>query len=208
MTAQLAESDWSDREKRLQEIRREANEIGKGQLKVEPKYTSLRGKPPAVGYYGTPVLKKPQWTVEVPIYFFVGGMAGAASVIGAVGQFSSSDRRMIRNSRWLAAIGGLISPALLISDLGLPSRFLNMLRVFKIQSPMSVGSWTLVAFSNSAVATAVLGELEMRSPNGAVRVLTNAAQIASAVTGIVLSTYTGVLIGAAAIPVWNEHIST
>lgn len=107
-----------------------------------------------------PALKRQQWKVEVPIYFFFGGLAGAASVIGTVGQFSSSDRRLVRNSRWMAAIGGLISPALLISDLGVPSRFLNMLRVFKIQSPMSVGSWTLVAFSNSAAAAAVLGELE------------------------------------------------
>jgi formate-dependent nitrite reductase membrane component NrfD len=106
-----------------------------------------------------------------------------------------------------AAIGGLISPALLISDLGVPSRFLNMLRIFKIQSPMSVGFWTLVAFSNSAAAAAVFGELQKRSPSAASRVLTSAAQIASALTGMVLSTYTGVLIGATAIPVWNEHIS-
>jgi formate-dependent nitrite reductase membrane component NrfD len=208
MTAHLTENDWAERENRLQEIRREANEYGKAQLRIEPKQNSPAGKAPADGYYGTPALKRPQWTVEVPIYFFVGGLAGAASVIGAVGQLSSSDRRLIRNSRWIAAIGGLISPALLISDLGVPSRFLNMLRVFKIQSPMSVGSWTLVAFSNSAAAAAILGELEARRPNGAVRFLTSASQIASAFTGMILSTYTGVLIGATAIPVWNEHVST
>lgn len=211
MTADFVESDWADREKKLNEIRLEATEFAKGE-RLEPKQSALAGKSPtvdcSVGYYGTPALKRPQWTVEVPIYFFVGGMAGAAAVIGAVGQFTSSDRRLIRNSRWIAAIGGLISPALLIADLGVPSRFLNMLRVFKIQSPMSVGSWTLVAFSNSAAAAAILGELELRSPNGAVCVLTNAAQIASALTGLILSTYTGVLIGATAIPAWNEHIST
>ncbi len=208
MTAYRVETDWADRERRLQEIRHEAGESLKTPLRVEPKQNLLAGKSSAVGYYGTPALKRPQWTVEVPIYFFVGGLAGAASLIAAVARFSSSDVRLIRNSRWIAAIGGLISPALLISDLGVPSRFLNMLRVFKIQSPMSVGSWTLVAFSNSAAAAAVLGELETRSPNVAVRVLTNAAQIGSAVTGVILSTYTGVLIGATAIPVWNEHIST
>lgn len=208
MTAHLGESEWADREKRLQEIRREANQSGETQLRIKRKEGSPAGAPAVVGYYGMPALKRPQWSVEVPIYFFAGGLAGAASVIGAVGHFSSSDVRLIRNSRWIAAIGGLISPALLISDLGVPSRFLNMFRVFKIQSPMSVGSWTLLAFSNSAAAAAVLGELEMHLPNGAVRVLSNAAQIASAVTGMILSTYPGVLIGATAIPVWNEHIST
>jgi hypothetical protein len=207
MTLHPAESNRANREERLQQIRREAGESGKAQPTIGAQASTLA--PPAVaGYYGTPALKRPQWTVEVPIYFFVGGMAGAASVIGAVGHFSSSDQRLIRNSRWIAAIGGLISPALLISDLGVPSRFLNMLRVFKIQSPMSVGSWTLVAFSNSAAAAAVLGELERRrQPSGAIKVLASATQIASALTGMILATYTGVLIGATAIPVWNEHIS-
>lgn len=206
MTSHPAESNWADREKRLQQIRREADASSNAQPTIGAQGATL-APPPVAGYYGMPVLKRPQWSVEVPIYFFVGGMAGAASVIGAVGHFSSSDRQLIRNSRWIAAIGGLISPALLISDLGVPSRFLNMLRVFKIQSPMSVGSWTLVAFSNSAAAAAVFGELETRWPRGAIRFLTSASQIASALTGMILSTYTGVLIGATAIPVWNEHIS-
>jgi formate-dependent nitrite reductase membrane component NrfD len=73
---------------------------------------------------------------------------------------------------------------------------------------MSVGSWTLLAFSNSAAATAVLGEFQRRRPNRPVGVLTQASQIVSALTGMILSTYTGVLLGATAIPVWNEHIST
>jgi formate-dependent nitrite reductase membrane component NrfD len=201
--------DWDTRERRLHEIRQAAKETGNAHSTSKPQQSNASmGASPQTGYYGMPVLKGPQWTVEVPIYFFVGGLAGAAALIATVGKLSAADTRLIRHSRWLAAIGGLISPALLISDLGMPSRFLNMLRVFKIQSPMSVGSWTLVAFSNSAVAAAVLGELEKRRPNSAIRVLTNGAQIVSALTGLILSTYTGVLIGATAIPLWNEHVST
>ncbi|HEY6766078.1 MAG TPA: NrfD/PsrC family molybdoenzyme membrane anchor subunit [Candidatus Sulfotelmatobacter sp.] len=195
------------REQRLHEIRREAQRRGivqpVGEHKAAPTEASTEH-----GYYGMPLLKRPQWTVEVPLYFFVGGAAGAASVISAVGHMSSADKKLIRDARWLAAIGGAISPALLISDLGMPSRFLNMLRVFKIQSPMSVGSWTLVAFSNSAAAAVVLGEFQRRRPNGAIKVLTDAAQIVAALTGMVLASYTGVLIGATAIPAWNEHVAT
>jgi formate-dependent nitrite reductase membrane component NrfD len=191
------------REQRLHEIRREAREKGAMAFSAVAKSASTEH-----GYYGTPLLKRPQWTVEVPLYFFVGGIAGAASVIAAVGKMSSADEKLIRHSRWLAAIGGAISPALLISDLGMPSRFLNMLRVFKIQSAMSVGSWTLVAFSNSAAAAAVLGEFQRRRPNGLVKVITDTAQAASTLTGLVLATYTGVLIGATSIPVWNEHVGT
>lgn len=198
---------WEMREQRLHEIRQHAQQEAANASPVVPKPESYTA-PAQNGYYGTPLLKRPQWTVEVPLYFFVGGVAGAASVIAAVGQVSSADQKLIRHARWLAAIGGAISPVLLISDLGVPSRFLNMLRVFKIQSPMSVGSWTLVAFSNSAAATAVLGEFQKRRGNRTVKVLTNAAQLASALTGLVLATYTGVLIGATAIPAWNEHVGT
>jgi formate-dependent nitrite reductase membrane component NrfD len=196
------------REQRLYEIRRQGEQALKT-ARPGPAPASTPAQASADnGYYGKPLLKPPQWTAEVPIYFFVGGMAGAASVIAAVGQFSSADRRLIRHARWLAAIGGLISPALLIADLGMPSRFLHMLRVFKIQSPMSVGSWTLVAFSNSAVAAAMLGELRKRRPPLAVRILRDSAQAASALTGLILSTYTGVLVGATAIPAWNEHVAS
>jgi formate-dependent nitrite reductase membrane component NrfD len=191
------------REQRLLDIRREAQEKGAAAFSAETKSASTEH-----GYYGTPLLKRPQWTVEVPLYFFVGGAAGAASVIAAVGTMSSADEKLIRHSRWLAAIGGAISPALLISDLGVPSRFLNMLRVFKIQSAMSVGSWTLVAFSNSAAAAALLGEFQRRRPTGFVNVITDTAQAASTLTGMILATYTGVLIGATAIPAWNEHVGT
>jgi formate-dependent nitrite reductase membrane component NrfD len=195
------------REERLHEIRRQAERGSSPVSSAEPN-PAASGASAENGYYGMPLLKRPQWTVEIPLYFFVGGVAGAASVIAAVGQMSSADRKLVRDARWLAAIGGAISPALLISDLGMPSRFLNMLRVFKIKSPMSVGSWTLVAFSNSAAAAAVFGQFQKRRGNGAIRVITDAAQLASAITGMALATYTGVLIGATAIPVWNEHVGT
>jgi formate-dependent nitrite reductase membrane component NrfD len=208
-TDSISTKNWAAREQRLREIRDEAERHGKvsDKLEFDPDQSPVQASV-ETGYYGMPLLKRPQWTVEVPLYLFVGGLAGAASLIAAVGKLSSADARLIRQARWLAAIGGAISPALLISDLGVPSRFLNMLRVFKIQSPMSVGSWTLVAFSNSAAATAVFGEFEKRRPRGAISVLTDASQIASAVTGMILSSYTGVLIGATAIPAWNEHVGT
>ena len=54
---------------------------------------------------------------------------------------------------WAVALaGGGVSPALLIADLGRPERFLNMLRVFKVTSPMSVGSWVLSAFGAATAA--------------------------------------------------------
>jgi hypothetical protein len=159
------------------------------------------------GYYGLPLLKPPVWTWEVPAYFFVGGAAGAAAVIGAIARATGADDVLVRDARWIAAAGAAASPPLLISDLGRPERFLNMLRVFKLQSPMSVGAWTLVAFSHAAGAAA-FADLVQRATKGRVRVqpVGDAAEMLSAATGLVLATYTGVLLGATAVPVWSRNV--
>jgi formate-dependent nitrite reductase membrane component NrfD len=158
-------------------------------------------------YYGLPLLKAPVWTWEVPAYFFVGGAAGASAVIANAAKLAGGRDDLVRDARWIAAAGSMLSAPLLIADLGRPERFLNMLRVFKLQSPMSVGVWTLVAFSSSAAAAAFAEAVA--SANGdavAVRLVRDAADALAAATGVVLSTYTGVLIGATAIPVWSQNV--
>jgi formate-dependent nitrite reductase membrane component NrfD len=162
---------------------------------------------PRTGYYGMPLLKVPAWTWEVPLYFFVGGAAGSAATIAQIGKITGANEKLVNDARWIAAIGGAISPMLLVSDLGRPERFLNMLRVFKIQSAMSVGSWTLVVFSSAAGAAAASGLVEKRMPMFApLRWAKNAADFTAMIAGLVLCTYTGVLIGATAIPVWHENV--
>ena len=163
---------------------------------------------PGDSYYGAAPLKPPVWTWEIPAYFFVGGAAGAASLIAAVARSAGSGDSLVRDARWVAAVGAALSPPLLISDLGRPERFLNMLRVFKLQSPMSVGAWALVAFSNAAAASA-FADLARRTTSGRlpVTVVADAAGVLAAGTGLVLSTYTGVLLGATAIPVWAKQAS-
>lgn len=168
-------------ERRLEEIRREAERTGRAT--------------PAAGYYSLPLLKPPVWTWEVPLYFFVGGAAGGAAVIGLAAQLTGADPKLVRDARWIAMTGANLSAPLLIADLGRPERFLNMLRVFKPRSPMSVGAWTLAAFGGAATAAAL-------APWKPVRTL---ASFGSAASGLVLATYTGVLLGVTSIPVWSEH---
>ncbi|HVO62949.1 MAG TPA: NrfD/PsrC family molybdoenzyme membrane anchor subunit [Terriglobales bacterium] len=198
-----------EREHRLTEIRREAETRGQVKLKgVRPIGAPFPRASAETGYYGIPLLKPPQWTNEIPLYFFVGGAAGAAAVIGAMAHYTGADRKLVRDARYLAAAGAIISPALLVADLGRPERFLGMLRVFKPQSPMSVGSWTLVGFGGAATAAAFAGILRERyGPSFPVSVLEKVGNAASIPFGLGLASYTGVLIGATAIPVWNQNIS-
>jgi len=195
-------------EERLLEIRREAELRGQVRASgIRPAGAPFPKASPATGYYGIPLLKEPQWTPEVPLYFFVGGAAGAAAVMGAIADYTGADRGLVRDARWLAAAGAVLSPALLIADLGRPERFLAMMRVFKPRSPMSVGVWTLLGFSSAAAATAFAGFLHDRyGASLPVRVMENAGQAASLAFGLPFSNYTGVLIGATAIPAWNENV--
>ena len=157
------------------------------------------------GYHGLPLLKGPVWTWEVPTYFFVGGAAGAAAVLSAAAQLAGADEKLVRDARWIAAAGATLSTPLLIADLGRPERFLNMLRVFKLQSPMSVGAWTLAVFGTASSASAAV-DLVARRTRLPVRIVGNLASAASATSGLLMATYTGVLLGATAIPVWKEHV--
>jgi len=151
------------------------------------------------GYYGRPVLKPPVWKVEVPWYLFTGGLAGASSLLAAAGRLSGR-AHLASTARRVALGGALASPALLISDLGRPSRFANMLRVIRPTSPMNVGAWLLSAYGPSAGAATVLDTLGVLPAAGAL------ADGAAAVLGALLTTYTGVLLADTAVPAWhNAH---
>lgn len=161
--------------------------------------------PTPPNYHGLPLLKGPVWTWEVPLYFFVGGAAGAAAVLGLAAQLTGRDERLVRDARWIAAAGAAISAPLLIADLGRPERFLHMLRVFKLQSPMSVGAWTVALFGGVASVAAGTTLVSRRSVLP-VKLLGDASAAVSAATGLVMATYTGVLLGATTIPVWRENV--
>ena len=194
-------------EERLDELRRQAERTGR----VDAKGIRATGAPlpePGAehGYYGLPLLKPPVWTWEIPLYFFVGGAAGASAMIAVAAQASGANESLVRDARRVALAGAVISAPLLISDLGRPERFLNMLRVFKPQSPMSVGVWTLVAFSTFASAAVFADELQRRT-GARVTFVRDACGAAAALAGLGMSTYTGVLLGATAIPAWSQHVN-
>jgi hypothetical protein len=84
-----------------------------------------------------------------------------------------------------------------------------MLRVFKPQSPMSMGAWTLSAFSSFSAAAAFANQIrEKMGPSIAISLAENTTGLLAAASGLVMSSYTGVLIGATVIPVWNENVGT
>jgi DMSO reductase anchor subunit len=152
-------------------------------------------------YHDLPAVKQPVWTWEVPFYLYVGGAAGAAATIGAVLQVLDGDdsERLVQRCRDIAAVGTLVGSGLLISDLGRPERFLNMLRVFKPSSPLNMGSWILVTASGLSAGAALLSR-----SRGGFRRLGSLAGLGAGAIGLPLSGYTAVLLAGTAVPVWKE----
>jgi hypothetical protein len=201
-------TDDARSEKRLEQLREEAWE----KRVVAGRGVDVAGGPipRKSGYYGQPVVKPPVWTWEIPLYFFVGGMAGMSAVIASAAViFHHVD--LACAAMWVAvAAGAILSPVLLIMDLGRPLLFVNMLRVFKHQSAMSMGAWILSLFGACVVPGLIALELHAHHVFGGtigqlLRVAAGILIFGSAIFGTLLATYTGVLIGATAIPAWFLH---
>jgi formate-dependent nitrite reductase membrane component NrfD len=164
-------------------------------------HAPLAAKPDeAPSYYGRPLVKEPVWIPTIPLYFYVGGVTGCAGVVAAAAQLSGDEslRPFVRRLRWMSALGAAVSSGLLVSDLGRPSRFLNMLRVFRPTSPMSMGSWLLAAVGAFSGAAALLS-------NGPrpLRAAGDVAALAAAAVDLPFTGYTAVLIANSAVPVWQ-----
>jgi formate-dependent nitrite reductase membrane component NrfD len=153
---------------------------------------------PGDSYYGRPIINPPVWEErEIAGYLFTGGLAGASSVLAA-GADLTGRPALARGSRAMATGAIAVSLGALIKDLGRPERFLNMLRVFKPTSPMSVGVWILVGYAPLA-AGAAASDVSGRLPRTG-----RAAGLGAAVLGSAVATYTAALIANTAVPAWHE----
>ena len=187
-----------------------------------PEFTSeasvLRSTVPArtakEGYYGIPLLKRPTWGWEVAWYFFLGGISSGSFVLASLAQLTGKRglRPLVRTGYTTAFVTFLPCPPLLIADLGDPSRFHHMLRVFKPGSPMNLGTWALTTYSlpltllaGSRAAAALpwpvgrrLGaRLEERGPARLLSLL-------GLPPALTMLSYPGVLLSTTSTPLWSE----
>ncbi|MEU8143099.1 NrfD/PsrC family molybdoenzyme membrane anchor subunit [Nonomuraea sp. NPDC048901] len=170
---------------------RERSTVPKGERSMVPE-AEFRS------YYGRPVIKAPVWhEPHMPTYLYAGGLSGASSVMAVMAGFTGYDR-LERTARVAAAIGAAAGTGFLIAELGRPERFLNMFRVFKPTSPMSMGSWLLAAQGG---LSAVAASTEL---TGILPAVGDAAALATGLTGPLTATYTAVVVADTAVPAWHE----
>jgi len=149
-----------------------------------------------ISYYGKPILNGPVWRApDIPGYLFLGGLAGASSLLAAGAQATGRNSTVAKT----VAFGGIsLSLVALVHDLGRPERFVNMLRVFKPSSPMNVGSWILAGYgplAGAAAASALTGRLPR---------IGTLATAGAAVLGPAVAAYTAALVSDTAVPAWHD----
>lgn len=168
-------------------------------------------------YYGVPFIKKAHWGWEIIVYFFLGGVGGTAYLVTTLAHLlgGKEDAPLVRAGRYLSLVCMMLSPILLIKDLGRPERFHHMLRVIKLRSAMSLGTWGITLFGLcTGITTAhqaahdgllrwfpALGRLMRALP-------VKALEVPGSILGIFVASYTGVLLSSTAVPLWGraKHI--
>ena len=161
-------------------------------------------------YYGRPIVKASPWEADIPAYLFLGGVAAGSSLLAA-GADLSGRPAMRRTGRVGALVALTLSMVALVHDLGRPSRFHHMLRVVKVTSPMSVGTWLLTVYG-PFTALAGVSELRRLLPSrlrdGVVGRLLGAsgrpAGLVAAVVAPTIASYTAVLLSDTATPTWHD----
>ncbi|HET6209344.1 MAG TPA: NrfD/PsrC family molybdoenzyme membrane anchor subunit [Jatrophihabitans sp.] len=158
-------------------------------------------------YYGRPVVKASPWQADIPAYLFLGGLAGGSSLLAAGADLTG--RPALRRAGRLGAAGAIsLSFAALVHDLGRPSRFLNMMRMVKPTSPMSMGTWVLAGFGPLAglagaaeLAPAIADRLPVLARS--VSVAGRPAGLVAAALAPAVASYTAALLADTATPAWS-----
>jgi formate-dependent nitrite reductase membrane component NrfD len=164
-------------------------------------------------YYGIPPIKHAHWTWQIPLYFWVGGIGAGVQLFSTLAHLlGHEDEALTRTSRYAVLITMILSPVLLIWDLGRPERFYNMLRILKLRSPMSTQSWALLMFGNlsgliAARQAAEDGLLGEGVPARLLKALVPAKllSVLALPVGLYVGSNTGNLISATSVPMWARN---
>jgi formate-dependent nitrite reductase membrane component NrfD len=185
-------------------------EDGRPETSHHPKTDPKRGDK---GYYGIPPIKAAHWTWQIPIYFWIGGIAAGVQLFSTLANvLGHEDAALTRISRYTALVTMILSPVLLIWDLGRPERFYNMMRIWKLRSPMSNQSWSLVVYGNLSglIAARQAAEDGLLGQNFLSRLLIKLVPakllgVVALPVALFVGSNTGTLLSATSVPMWARN---
>ena len=150
-----------------------------------------------VTYYGRPAIKASPYGWMVAIYIFVGGLAGGAQIVATAVDLmrGPASAATVLAGHAIALAGAILGGVLLIADLHTKRRFMNMLRIFRGTSPMSIGTYVLMSFGFFSLVALIA---QLAGSAAAMRV----SEALGALCGLMMTVYTAALLSATATPLW------
>jgi len=155
-----------------------------------------------------------QWGMPIIIYLFLGGLAGGAYLIAALADLCDlEEKNSIAKIGFSVALPAIIIGGIcLIGDLGRPERFLNVLKIYKFTSPMSVGVWGVITFSVFSVISFLMIYGTDENAKGiwklgyyiSLIVPRKAINAIGLSVAVFLAAYTGVLLTETSRPFWSD----
>ncbi len=147
------------------------------------------------------------WGAPIWIYLWMAGMAGGAYFAAFLAERFAGivDRRLLRLATYIGIPLAVVGVLLLVVDLGNPIRFWHLFTQFKVISPMSMGTWILLAWVGIAIILAILWWVENFLTEDVARSLRRTTERLSWVNlvfAVLLIAYTGVLLSVSNQPLW------
>jgi hypothetical protein len=150
------------------------------------------------------VTKPPNWHALVACDTFFNSAGSGLFLVTALGDLAAPAifGPILKVAYPIAFVLLLADLTCLVLDLGDPLRFHHMLRVFKLISPMSVGTWCLTAFSLPAAVVAIIALVG--SPEGDLAWLRKLFAVIGLFPALGVAAYKGVLFSTTAQPGWQD----
>ena len=155
-------------------------------------------------YYGLPAVKHSHYKWRTATAFFAEGIAAGSQIAATMIDFAgrSEDQPLVRNGRYLAVAGAAIAPAMLASSMHTPSRWYNILRIFRPTAPISIGSWALTGFGVLSGLSAAGRLLRRNGRPRFARMQEKAFAAAALIPGAVTASYIGTELEETSTPFW------
>lgn len=147
------------------------------------------------------------WGAPIWIYLWMAGIAGGAYLAAFLAErfMGITDRKLLKLAIYVGIPLAVIGVLLLVVDLGQPIRFWHLFTQFKVISPMSMGTWILLAWVGIAIIMAILWWVENFLTEEVARSLQRTTGLLSSVDlvfAVLLIAYTGVLLSVSNQPIW------
>jgi hypothetical protein len=158
------------------------------------------------GYASRPVTKPPNWHGLVAYDLLFNNLSTGLFLAVALGELlAPADFRPLAAWAYPIALLFLIADLVcLVLDLGDPTRFHHMLRVWKPRSPMSLGTWVLSAYAVPVTALPILSLLRLGPGGAGLGALRLVLLLAGVVLAAGAAVYKGVLFSTTAQRGWGD----